>query len=364
MRTHYKSSTTILLISFLLSSCFSTLKVKVDVLDMKKLYESSEYRDANQKIELESYNQRLNGNYFPDLEKTILEQIKTAISEDTSFDRNSITPTLNSVGSDLRKYLNTLQSSMNSLRSKLQSKMAANSKTNTDAYGKELANYLNQKDAFSVYLTKLLPEAGVTDRTIVDEFSRFGQGVVKSISVIGIYGVRITDDKMASFVAKAPEPYWQKYKPEFYDDETNTSKSKYNSRINETRITTFIGNSDIAVKMDGPGNFVIKGVRLDADQAFRTSFKVLSQGIQHYAQNFKLRTAPAETAVSSGLNNYAVNLATVKRLQQEQANNTKIFMEVLDTYKSDLQSPDPTIRANAVKILKEAYDFYQSHLTQ
>jgi hypothetical protein len=80
------------------------------------------------------------------------------------------------------------------------------------------------------------------------------------------FGEAITEDDMASLVVQAPERYWTKYDNSV--DITNvTPHSKRTrparaSRINETKVHTFMGNADIAIKMDVPAYFVVKGVRV------------------------------------------------------------------------------------------------------
>ncbi len=89
---------------------------------------------------------------------------------------------------------------------------------------------------------------------------------------------------------RAPENYWKKYDEDISiitvegePTRPNSNKAKKKARINKTVSKTFFGNSDIAIKMDSPGTFIVKGARVDSDEALKTSFKVLNQGIKYMA---------------------------------------------------------------------------------
>jgi hypothetical protein len=76
-----------------------------------------------------------------------------------------------------------------------------------------------------------------------------------------IQGAGIGDDVRASTVVYAPSENW-------------------NGKFNQTVCSGWFGNTDCAVKMDGLGDFTIKGVRLDAAKITQATFSVATQTIQ------------------------------------------------------------------------------------
>ena len=53
--------------------------------------------------------------------------------------------------------------------------------------------------------------------------------------------------------------------------------------------------------MDSPGSFIVKGARVDADEALKASFKVLNQGIKYLAYSSGIPT-PQNTSENNKTN--------------------------------------------------------------
>ena len=79
-------------------------------------------------------------------------------------------------------------------------------------------------------------------------------------------------------------------------ENNENDKQLWNSLYNETKVSTFFGNADIAILLrknvdslskirsgDYNNNFTIKGVRLDAEDAIQASFATLTQSINLFA---------------------------------------------------------------------------------
>ncbi len=353
----------------LLSSCFSSMNVRVDAFDMDKMYKSREYQRQGLESELKAYNTRLNGSFFGDMSKLISDSVRGALSKLDNFDQSQLPGVMLQVDSAINAEMNLFRSKMADTRGSLARLLNSGASDFRAQYEATQASYDRQFDSLKNYLEELLEEAGVADRAVIDNIGHLTEEVKALAVPAGIFGNTITDDRMASYVAKAPDQFWKKYKTEFYEDEGNLAKSDKDARINRTRVTTFVGNSDIAIKMDGPGSFVIKGVRLDADQAFRTSFKVLSQSIQHFsgisipAGEQPESTGTADTPLVPELQNLDANRQQAAALTQEHEKLTNTFLTVLAAYKDDLTSTNTAKRVAAVKAVKQAYAYYKSQLT-
>jgi hypothetical protein len=353
----------------LLSSCFSTMNVRVDAFDMDKMQKSREYQRQKLESELKAYNTRINGSFFNDMSKLISDSVRGALSALDNFDQSQLPGVMAQVDSAINVEMNLFKSKMADTRGSLSKLLNSEAADFRAQYEATQASYDRQLDALKNYLQDLLDQSGVRDKTVIDNIGTLTEDIKAMAVPAGIFGNTITDDRMASYVAKAPEQFWQKYKTEFYDDESNLAKSDKAARINRTKVTTVVGNSDIAIKMDGPGSFVIKGVRLDADQAFRTSFKVLSQSIQHFSGI----SIPAPSQAKSGgtaeeplvpeLQNLDANRQQAAALSQEHEKLTNTFLTIVAAYKDDLTSSNTAKRVAAIQAVKQAYNYYKSQLT-
>jgi hypothetical protein len=107
-----------------------------------------------------------------------------------------------------------------------------------------------------------------------------------------VFGASIISDPNASVIASLPKQYWSKFNKEADLTSNKTAFTKANtietkpSRYNLSKAFTLFGNADIAITMRSPGEFIVKGVRVDADEAVKTSFKVLNQGIKYLAASY------------------------------------------------------------------------------
>ncbi len=97
--------------------------------------------------------------------------------------------------------------------------------------------------------------------------------------------------------------------------------------------TGWFGNTDIAIKMDAPGSFVVKGLRLDAAKMTEALFKGINQGIQMVAEVYGGAIAPALS--QSDTTNTAATVTDIakakasKLMAERQINETQVMLRHL-----------------------------------
>lgn len=207
-----------------------------------------------------------------------------------------------------------------------------------DGCQENVLNLIAIKVVYANALDLLADELGVAKEGNAAKAAIFEEKMAAfSKDADGLFGTSIAKDKMASFVVKAPEYCWQRYDSKVdvigLDPSKKQNKEKRPAQINSTIVNTFFGNADIAIKMETPGYFVVKGVRLDANEAIKSSFKVLNQGIKYlsYASGIPV---PAPATPASNTTNY------VNKLPEIVENDTlSLQMDVRDAmYKQEIKS--------------------------
>ena len=116
------------------------------------------------------------------------------------------------------------------------------------------------------------------------EITQFGQAMEQKGNEIaeGLIGeAGILDDPRAGAIVYAPCEYW-------------------GGQFNETLCSGSFGNSDCAIKMDGPANFTIKGVRLDATNITVATFTVGREMIQALAAVYGVPLPKSQAAAAGG----------------------------------------------------------------
>lgn len=354
-----------------LSSCYSTLTVRVHSFDMQKMRESVQYEKETKSEQLKVYQSMLLGDAFSKVQEQMIGAVNKGLEnmvENGLFSDAFISTTMQTVTPKIISELSDYRLSMAKVSNALQKSLYSNDSVANQAYLSASADFLLARATLDNFVNSFGTEIG--DPSLNQHFSILlkKNSDIDALVINNTYGTSIANDNMASFIAKAPEEYWNRYKTTFYKDETDLRKSNINSSVNVTRITSFIGNSDIAVKMDGPSNFIIKGVRLDADQAYRTSFKVLSQGIKYltYASGIPF---PVNGGTGATAQPKIPEIANLDRnqLQSEELNVrfqqlTDSFLKIIDSYKEDLNSRNDSRRLAAVLAVKQAYLYYRSQL--
>lgn len=284
----YRRLAQVIPVLLLLTSCYSEMKVKVDVFDRNALLQSRAYKSlSQQKADLLINNNEL----FNDIRSLLKQKAKNILNEMVSKGKFIAPPavieTVSQKVSDT--IINSIKAGIATLKTDLKSDKTV------DFYERLNNLYIGNPSAlfnkFSEELKSGISDQGFATPEIATELNAIISKQAISTQqqytrILTQYGESIINDPAASLIAQAPRRYWRKYHNRVNivtDDPNAAKKSIQNARTNKVTVRTFLGNSDIAVKMESPGMFVVKGVRLDADAAVKASFKVLNQGIKYFA---------------------------------------------------------------------------------
>ncbi|GEM_PF-1493035 len=366
-----------LVVSSLFTSCVSRMVVTVDTFDREALLNSTEYKAGLFKT-IEGEAQRVSGMLNPEFEKYAIEMSVRAFSQELNK--------LNGINAD--------QNTLNAIENTVRQKLGVTYEQARDDYKSSFSEYLKYFDKASGFNRSLaLRQMELGDLKKKDFFeqlnaSLIGLGLtsiqvdgfknrVKSIitekteAIVSTYGESIGDDIMASLITKAPEKYWNKYKEEVDITSEAGDRPKSTSvkaRYNKTKVKAFMGNADIAIKMEGPGNFVVKGVRLDADEAIKASFKVLNQGIKYLAVSNGLATSGEsdgtngtptvpEIAENKSLSSESEMIESISELSTRSLLAT-IFAQQAILADTNRQNE----HAQALSIIQKSFEIYKSQI--
>ncbi|GAB3661420.1 hypothetical protein GCM10028791_35940 [Echinicola sediminis] len=385
------NSIIILISMFLMTSCYSSMKMTVDVFDHLEFKESLEYKlhqASEAKARLE-HNLAVTGSdkIVNDVEQRLTKLIVEVGKEHIAVENRAYF---------LKGYMDSLKSSLTEAHQHYQEALVELEKVGTEEEKTALVNakgleveagsYLRDytqliEDGFLKDLNRLLPpEEKLDERELSKMMEKFDYEKILAKNLHTSFGASISSDRYASLIAKAPGKYWRKYKANVdirdpdYKEKTRGIKARYN----KTAVRTFFGNADIAVKMESPGSFTVKGVRMDAGESIKTSFKVLNQGIKYltYASGVPISNAPPqgentgtepeETSfeLTSGYDN---ELKSQQLSEQERAfqRETAAFMTILRSQSLILNSDDAENeeKKRAVLVIKKAYAVYKNNLS-
>ncbi len=374
-----------------LTSCYSSIKVRVDALNMPAFRETYLYKlDYLNKMEKQlqlitstEYQQQLKDGVLGEVIKAIdnedIVPIKdrAATKDDVKKLYDSvITPFFNSAKDLLA---NTIQLKENPEQNTLQD----DHKQKLGSYMANQKGFRNMREEIKKLLLGDFPDP-VQLKNVLDLYDEI---VANSNIATSAFGKSIISDPMASIIAALPKHYWQKYKTKVnvsfnggdINQKTLGDRSKYKnirpSRYNLTVARTLFGNSDIAIKMQTPGEFIVKGVRVDADEAVRASFKVVSQGIKYLA--FASGIPVGETSTSQKKTRIPIldslDQKSTKLLNLKQQYNvaTEAFLSVLISVSADLNAtvrrpggrPLPEMKQEALDRIKTAFIVYKNNLS-
>lgn len=301
MKTLYKTLL-LTLVVVLSNSCISSLKVDVDVFDLYALKKASYYNFLKPES-LESFllHNRTQEIYL-DSTQNMINKLESYVLMNYDINTANLSKFGDTIKTKACKYLDTYDYRIFRAYAVL---VKSDSTVNIfEAYHmyKTAENQLHQNfDTLTQHIKKIFP--------ILDIHS------INSIIINPIlptlheqelafsFGISITNDPLASLVVNAPEKYWKKYDTNDSITRLNaeSARRKKKSRINHTLVKTKFGNADVAIKMDSPGSFIVKGARVDADEALKASFKVLNQGIKYLAYSSGIPT-PQNTSENNKTN--------------------------------------------------------------
>lgn len=200
------------------------------------------------------------------------------------------------------------------------------------------------------------------------------QSVKKSVSnKTSSFGQSIVADKLASLVVAAPEKYWRKYDKNevlsIHKTERNRRSGHAPSRINKTVVRGFMGNLDVAIKMERPGEFTVKGVRMDADAALKASSRVVNQAIKYASGGVigsvqgTVDSVPIEAV---DLANSVINQTQLEDLQTRSEELRNEILKELFVKQKAIQNSnnDAQKKKQLVDQLKEEIESYKLKLKQ
>jgi hypothetical protein len=173
-------------------------------------------------------------------------------------------------------------------------------------------------------------------------------------------GFTLFEDPLASWVVNSDEEAWR-------------------GGFNESYGAGYLGNVDVAIKMEADGVFTLKGVRLDASKTTEATFAVIRQSLNVVAAGVGVpglkaappkpapaadpssSTSPADTPdVSERLVASAETIRASERHQREQAQYamSAIFDVIARNAKAITTSPDDA-REQAIQQIKVVYGAYK-----
>lgn len=342
----------------LINACTSSMTVKVDVFDRYKMEQSLEYQYFQTQNFQRSIEMQLSDGFFTRvdlfLDSVVNDYLnlmvqKKIINEGT---RLSIEKTArDTISIALNAYKLRLIAALEKLKSNEESSFLNGQQIFWNARG-DFDHFVNS-------LRQELEEDGVGKDDAIKLIQASENFIDKQESA---YGISIMNDPMASFVAKSPKKYWTKYKPSFYKDDVENAKEEKSSlrmaRVNKTSVRTFLGNSDIAIKMDQPGIFVVKGARVDADEAIKASFDVLNQGIKYmaYASGVPVPSSEGGKVKIPELEENDRLVRKNSMLKQNSDTQTKIFISTLLSMEGNYHD------TTNVEMMKKSFETYKQFL--
>ncbi|MGZ3861731.1 MAG: hypothetical protein ACXVPN_00400 [Bacteroidia bacterium] len=350
----------LLTLAIMLSGCYSKLKVRVDVFDTKALNESYE-RKLLIRMEFEDeLRSKIDGNYLSVMRANSLYVFQNLLANYKKVEAGSAALIIDQISSKYIEKESIYRSSM----MKILSYRENDKGLPNDDYANLKTSYYMAKDDFLAFIKAAGDEIlSMTESGAKLQLEKVRDNVIKLETE---YGGSISEDRMASFIVKAPERYWSKYDTKVDDlsKDINEKKGKRSARINKTVATTHFGNADIAIKMDQPGYFVIKGVRVDADAAIKASFKVLNQGIKYMAMASGIPVKGPETKTEPIL---LPEIANLEQNKNKSAYVNKIYTVATEAFLSVLINESKNLdnvneKAASIARIKKAYDIYKQQL--
>lgn len=370
-----KSIICILIALLSLSSCYSKLHLRIESLDIAKFEKTDDYLQAKMK---EFRNEALNSSqelitikselvkFVNDIAlevsrntepKQTGDEIKTAM-KDLYTNINILTPeyllipnTLDSIRiyenlSDERKkqilFLNI--KSLSEIR-----------KNKIEHYFSININAINSKlDFFSEnnlsIKSKLEKDKYTTD---------FYQKISKVKHWASFTGTTIYPDPAASIVVALSDDFWKKERINIIKEGNIKYKGKSkkkNGIINEVKVKTFLGNADVAVKMDTIGVFTIKAVRVDTRETMKATGIMLNLALKYMAFQAGVPTIGEKDSKSliSGIPSESEVTQKEVKLYIEQKNidiqNYLITQSINDILTSRLTSNEKVAKLKAIYI--------------
>ena len=287
----------IFLLLLTLTACSSGISVKVSILDRDRLKKLPQFILH----EAEAMHVRIRGNILNDaynkwrgeIKKSVITAINAQVTAGTVTQGDAST-FITAIHKSVDDAFTAAISSFNAGILEYD-KIAAETddKKKIEDASKAITLFASGDGTISTLFSKLQNE-DVGDVTIA-----VAQTEVETATVVLLQQDQLLNDPLASFVVHAPKSLWKSYKISGNGEVKSANKIGTN-RYGKTVARTRFGNSDIALSMEGPGHYTVKGVRMDAAEVIEASFKVLTQSIQFVAASTGLPVTPAGSGSSAG----------------------------------------------------------------
>lgn len=294
IETHF-IKLTLFLVVLSLVGCQAALKVSVDVFDSKALHNTPEFKQA----EVDHYKHLLTTDFSKEglelfkqkVKQPYISFINNAANFGYSIDSGTKTSFIKGVNSVVGMYVDSAYTEYHSALENLVRFQLNPTNKNWDIIEgyvykgnlklEALENLLlAQKDRLNKNFKSNISLASVADTKLDRETNAVFKEQLTS------FGQGIAADEFTSLIIKAPKKYWRKLKRNqsitYYGDKEQPKGLKP-ARFNRSVVRAFMGNVDVAIKMESPGNYIVKGVRLDADAVLSATSRVMSQAVKYIA---------------------------------------------------------------------------------
>jgi hypothetical protein len=336
-----------------LTSCFSTMKLKVDALNMQAFKLNFLYTYEH----LDNMEKQVTAVLTPDYQKELQNGTEKKVIDFINSNPNIPVGNRPALIAQVTIKYNAATAQITVKASDLLTKIAALKATPGDAavkdYDVSLVEYKKAVSDFSGTLAgfKELLIGTALGSTELANLLLLDADIAQKATVLKTsFGESILSDPMSSVVASVPRQYWSKIKANInlnsgtFNKAASGDKHSYrkaSSRVNFTSARTLIGNADIAFKMESPGEFVVKGVRVDADEAVRAASKVLAQGIKYIAYSTGVPIPKGsggnQPVVIPELQQLASKKTEMEQLKQSVTTETEAFLAILLSVSKDIQ---------------------------
>jgi len=300
------------------TSCVSVMKVKVDVIDRTKLVTSAEVLFIETLSISNIEDAKLKGGVYLEQREQISSKIRESVDsliskgyvreffrEKLLNDFQKLTDSIYLIDAipKIEKGVSLVQGSLYSAEPLSDSNVEAvftaanlfvSAKTQINQYLRQLpksfASFTNNTKNYAPIL--LVDEIIQPTKKSIEESNNYSE-------YLKILNNGLFNDPLNSIVVKAPEGDWDNV-------------------YNKTVARNFLGNTDIAVVMETPGNFFIKGVRMDAEDVTKTLAESINQGVKLLAKVNGIPVNPSGTVDPSELSKQNKIAAQSSNIQQAQ----------------------------------------------
>ncbi|TAE38928.1 MAG: hypothetical protein EAZ70_07645 [Runella slithyformis] len=314
-----------LFLTSLFGGCTSRLKVKVSVLQSSYLTNDKEVLEARVNIFRRKY---FGSNKFNDLKSQILLELNDILGQlKTNSNIDSTTKSRIQMQADesISDKIKSAQMEYDSAIIKL---------------AKPIVDVVQLKDALLKFETgdiKLNEVIGEVDKIIL----KLKESVAgaSNLQVVNLQRTQNDVQKAVNAIVLAP----------LFDDPmtsivVNGGKDKWKGKTNEAKARSFMGNSDIAIVMESPGEYSLKGIRNDASQATKALFTITNLTVQTLAKAYGVGLTPVPTTDSS---TYFAQIQVARNdLEKAEKFSQKAFIDIFQA----ILNEEANITADTIRI--------------